>query len=144
MSLRQALSNPSTMKKTIILAALAAVGMTTSIIAAEIPAPSTQTDVTYAKDIKPIFDQSCVKCHTGDRAKARLKMDSLAGIMKGTKMGPILKAGDSTNSWIVKIAAHAVKDEKALMPPLNNKANIGPLTTNQIALIRAWIDQGAK
>ena len=32
----------------------------------------------------------------------------------------------------------------AWMPPLHNKANIGPLTPEQIGLIRAWIDQGAK
>lgn len=134
------------MKKAIILAALAAVGITTSILAAEgeIPAASTQTGVTYATDIKPIFDKSCIKCHSGGKAKARLHMDSLAGIMKGTKMGPILKPGNSANSWIVKVTAHAVKDQKAWMPPLHNPANIGPLTTNQIALIRAWIDQGAK
>jgi hypothetical protein len=30
------------------------------------------------------------------------------------------------------------------MPPAHNKANIGPLTPEQIGLIRAWIDQGAK
>ena len=30
------------------------------------------------------------------------------------------------------------------MPPLKNKAGIGPLTAEQIGLLRAWIDQGAK
>jgi len=30
------------------------------------------------------------------------------------------------------------------MPPLKNKAGIKPLTPEQIGLIRAWIDQGAK
>jgi uncharacterized membrane protein len=37
-----------------------------------------------------------------------------------------------------------VGDEDDFMPPPNNKANIAQLTKEQVALIRAWIDQGAK
>jgi len=109
-----------------------------------LPAPSTQTGVTYATDIKPIFDVSCVKCHHGDRAKGHLHLDTLAGILKGGKEGPILKAGNSADSFVVKSIAHLSDDQDDWMPPLDNKAGIKPLTTDQIALIRAWIDQGAK
>ena len=119
---------------------------TTSLRAqtATLPPASTQTGVTYATDIKPIFDASCVKCHSGDKPKARLKMDTLAGVLKGTKMGPILKAGDSANSFIIEAVAHLTKDQDSWMPPLKNKAGIKPLTPEQIGLIRAWIDQGTK
>jgi hypothetical protein len=127
--------------------ALATVALTFSFAvaaSADLPPASTQTGVTYATDIKPIFDASCVKCHSGDKPKARLRMDSLEGVLKGTKEGPILKAGDSANSFIVKCVAHATSDHDSWMPPLNNKAGIKPLTPEQIGLVRAWIDQGAK
>ena len=111
---------------------------------AKLPPASTKSGVTYATDIKPIFDTSCVKCHSGDKPKAHLHLDTLAGVLKGTKMGRFVKAGDSASSFIVKAVAHAVKDPDAWMPPPQNKAGIKPLTPEQIGLIRAWIDQGAK
>ena len=113
-------------------------------VAGQLPPASTKQGVTYATDIKPIFDQSCVKCHSGDKPKARLKLDSLEGTLKGSKDGKIITAGDSANSFIVKSVAHVTADHDSWMPPAHNKANIGPLTPEQIGLIRAWIDQGAK
>lgn len=111
---------------------------------AKLPPASTKTGVTYDSDLKAIFDVSCVKCHSGDRPKARLHMDTLAGVLKGTKEGPIVKAGDSANSLIVKAIAHTTADHDSWMPPLDNRAGIKPLTVEQIGLVRAWIDQGAK
>jgi mono/diheme cytochrome c family protein len=111
---------------------------------AKLPAASTKTGVTYATDIKPIFDANCAKCHSGDKAKARLHMDSLEGILKGTKAGKIVTAGDSANSFIVKSVAHADPDKDTWMPPTPNKAGAKTLTADEIGLVRAWIDQGAK
>ncbi len=111
---------------------------------AKLPPVSTQIGVTYTNQIKQIFDVSCVKCHTGDRPKAHLRMDSLAGVLKGTKMGPVVNPGDSANSFLIKAVAHLTKDPDAWMPPVHNKAGIKTLTPEQIGLIRAWIDQGAK
>jgi hypothetical protein len=129
-----------------LLACAAVIGSCWSAVAdtPTLPPPSTKTGVTYATDIKPIFDASCVKCHSGDRPKARLHMDTLEGVLKGTKEGPIVKAGDSANSFIVKSVAHATSDQDSWMPPLKNRVGIQPLTADQIGLIRAWIDQGAK
>ena len=111
---------------------------------AKLPPASDKKDLTYAKDIKPIFDANCVKCHSGDRAKAKLHMDTLEGVLKGTKMGKIVNAGDSANSFIVKSVAHATTDKDEWMPPIPNKAGAKELTPEQIGLVRAWIDQGAK
>ncbi len=126
------------------LAALTAAFSFAMTASAELPPASSKTGVTYATDIKAIFDASCVKCHSGDRPKARLHMDTLAGVLKGTKEGKIVTVGDSASSFIVKAIAHATPDHDSWMPPLDNKAGIKPLTPDQIGLIRAWIDQGAK
>jgi uncharacterized membrane protein len=112
--------------------------------AATLPPASTKEGVTYATDIKTILDASCAKCHSGDKPKARLKLDTLEGALKGGKDGKVITPGDSANSFVVKSVAHLTTDHDTWMPPLNNKAGIKPLTPEQIGLIRAWIDQGAK
>jgi len=136
------------MKTTKLIIVTLAVNFAAAICAsaqdATLPPASTKSGVTYATDIKTIFDTSCVKCHSGDKPKAHLKLDTLEGVLKGTKMGPILKAGDSANSFIIKSVAHLTKDHDSWMPPLKNRAGIKPLTPEQIGLLRAWIDQGAK
>jgi len=109
-----------------------------------LPPAADKQGVTYATDIKPIFDNSCVKCHSGEKPKGHLKLDSLAGALKGGKEGKVLIVGDSAKSSLVLRIAHLSKDDDDWMPPLHNRAGIGPLTPEQIGLIRAWIDQGAK
>ncbi len=111
--------------------------------ASKLPPASNQKDVTYEKDIKPIFDKSCVKCHGAEKPKGRLRLDSLAGALKGGENGKVIKPGDSAKSQLVLGIAH-VGDSDLFMPPPDNKAKIGPLTKDQIGLVRAWIDQGAK
>ena len=98
----------------------------------------------YTGDIKPILDNSCVKCHSGDKPKGRLKLDNLADALKGGKDGKVIRVGDSAKSPLVLRVAHLSKDDDDWMPPLHNRAKIGPLTPEQIGLLRAWIDQGAK
>ena len=112
--------------------------------AATLSPASTKQGVTYATDIKTILDASCAKCHSGDKPKARLKLDSLEDALKGGKDGKVITPGDSANSFVVKSTAHLTSDHDTWMPPLNNKAGIKPLTPEQIGLIHAWIDQGAK
>ena len=109
----------------------------------KLPPTSDKTGLIYATDIKPILDKSCIKCHGTEKPKARLRLDSLEGALKGGEDGKVILAGDSAGSMLVHNVAHAGKPDE-YMPPPRNKANIPPLTKEQIGLIRAWIDQGAK
>ena len=109
----------------------------------KIPPASDKTGVTYATDIKPILDNSCIKCHEGQKPKGKLHLDSLQGVLKGGEDGKIVVPGDSAGSMLVHNVAHA-GDPDDYMPPPRNKHGIQPLTKEQIGLIRAWIDQGAK
>ncbi len=109
----------------------------------KLPPASTQKNVTFAKDIKPIFDASCVKCHGAEKPKAKLRLDSLEGMLKGGVDGKVINPGDSAKSILVINIAHLGAEDE-WMPPPKNKLDIGPLTKEQIGLIRAWIDQGAK
>ena len=109
-----------------------------------LPPAATKQGVTYAGDIKPILDNSCVKCHSGDKPRGHLKLDSLDGALKGGKDGKVIVAGDSAKSMLIQAVAHLSTDDDDWMPPLHNRANIGSLTPEQIGLLRAWIDQGVK
>jgi mono/diheme cytochrome c family protein len=109
----------------------------------KLPPASTQKDVTFAKDIKPIFEKACVKCHGAERPKAKLRLDNLEGALKGSADGKVIEPGDSAKSTLVHSVAQ-IGDQDYWMPPPDNKDKIPPLTKEQVGLIRAWIDQGAK
>ena len=106
-----------------------------------LPPASTQPGVTYANNIKPIFDASCLKCHdSAKKPKAHLALDSLAGVLKGSRDGVVVVPGDSAKSALVLAVAH-IGDPDTYMPKGKDAQK---LTDAQIGLIRAWIDQGAK
>ena len=109
----------------------------------KLPPASDKTGVTYAADIKPIFEKSCLKCHGAQKQKGKLRLDSLEAALKGGQDGKVVEPGASAKSILVHNVAH-LGDEDDYMPPPDNKDKIPPLTKEQIGLIRAWIDQGAK
>jgi hypothetical protein len=133
--------------------------------ASKLPPAAAQTGLTFDKDIHPIFDKACVKCHGEDRPRASLRLDTLEDVMKGAKdrsqaVVPVVVPGDSAKSPLVFAVANI--DGKVSMPPpprkprapMNGATNAPtppppqqqqhPLTTEQVGLIRAWVDQGAK
>jgi mono/diheme cytochrome c family protein len=106
----------------------------------KLPPASEAKDVTYDKDIKPIFQKSCFKCHGPEKQKGKLRVDSLAAALKGGEVGKVVEPGDSAKSVLVHNVAR-IGDEDDWMPPTDKG---DPLTKDQVGLIRAWIDQGAK
>jgi len=121
--------------------------MSTAAFAADVdtsklPPASTKTGVTYAQDIKPIFDATCIKCHGQQKPKGKLQLDTRDGILKGSKDGKVVVPGNSAKSDLVIDIAH-LGDEDDFMPPPKNKMGLKQLTPDQIGLVRAWIDQGA-
>jgi hypothetical protein len=125
------------------LLATQAADKSSTIDASKLPPPSDKKGVTYAGDIKPIFEKSCMKCHGAEKQKGKLRLDSLEAVLKGGEDGKVVEPGNSAKSMLVANVSH-VGDEDMFMPPPDNKDKIPPLTKDQIGLIRAWIDQGAK
>src|ERR1700674_2062172 len=105
------------MLKSILAVITGAFTLTLTAHADSLPPASTKTGVTYATDIKPIFDASCLKCHDSTKPKqaARLSLDTLAGVLKGDRDGAIVKPGDSAHSDLVLSVAH-VGDPDSYMP----------------------------
>jgi hypothetical protein len=185
-----------TIKSTVLLLALA--GLTGTLRADDkwniekvdtnkLPAPAAAKGVTYEKDIRPLFEASCMRCHGAQRPKGDLRLDSREAVLKGGHDGQVVIPGESKKSLLVAAAAR-VNDDIAMPPkfrprrggpggpgggpgngpggpppggenpppggPGGGPGNPGgqrgfgpppkPLTSEQVALVRAWIDQGAK
>ena len=109
----------------------------------KVPPASTKKGVTYDADIKPLIEKSCLKCHSGDKPTGKYRVETLAGLIKGGESGdPAVIPGLSDKSPIVHYTSNAVEEME--MPPLEKRDRFPALTKEQIGLLRAWIDQGAK
>jgi WD40 repeat protein len=93
--------------------------------------------VSFEKDIEPILNSKCQVCHAGSVTEGKLDMGSYASLMKGGKRGRPIAPGKSAASLLVLLAG---KTRKPFMPPKTEE----PLTPEELALIKLWIDQGAK
>ena len=102
--------------------------------------PAAQAEVSFESHIKPIFETACVECHGEKKQKAELRLDTREATIKGGEEGPIFEIGKSEESLLIKLVAR-VGDEEDWMPPIDKGE---PLNLEQIALLRAWIDQGAR
>ncbi|NJN05586.1 MAG: hypothetical protein HC814_03210 [Rhodobacteraceae bacterium] len=110
--------------------------------ASKLPPAAKMAGVTYDKDIKPLVEKSCVGCHGGEKPKGKYRMESLADVVKGGHDGSPIVAGNSAKSALVHQAADLVVDME--MPPTDKREKYPAWTKEQIGLVRAWIDQGAK
>jgi mono/diheme cytochrome c family protein len=104
-----------------------------------IPPPADVANVTYQTNIRPIFENACFQCHGAEKKKGGLRLDSRDHAIKGGDNGPVFEVGRSAGSFLITNVAR-VGDPENWMPPIDKGE---PLTLAQIALIRAWIDQGA-
>jgi len=107
--------------------------------AAEPPAvePPAPEPVDYVQDIKPILSRRCYSCHGALKQKNDLRLDTAALAIKGGENGPAFVAGKSGESLLIE--AVIGEGGVAKMPPEGE-----PLTAEQIAKLKTWIDQGAK
>jgi mono/diheme cytochrome c family protein len=95
------------------------------------------TLVDYATQIKPILSRHCVSCHGASKPRGGLRLDTAAAAWKGGKDGPVIVPGHGEESPLV-LSVRGEGDTERM--PLNRP----PLTDAEIALLQAWIDQGAK
>jgi hypothetical protein len=81
----------------------------------KLPPPSDKKGLTYAKDIHPILEASCFRCHGEERQRGKLRLDSLEAALKGSENGKIITPGKSKESLLV--IAVAQLDDDTAMPP---------------------------
>ena len=92
-------------------------------------------DIEFERDIQPILSRRCLHCHGPVQASGGLRLDRRELALKGSEAGPVIIPGDSSGSRLIQ----AVSGTGGLAMPLQGE----PLSADQIALLRYWIDQGA-
>jgi hypothetical protein len=101
--------------------------------------PPAAVQIVFDRDIQPILQTSCLRCHGGEKPKSHFRLeDRAAALAGGDENTNDIVPGDSVHSWLIPYVARQVKDME--MPPAG-KGN--PLTPEQVSRLRAWIDQGA-
>ncbi len=91
----------------------------------------------YLRDVKPVLSRHCYACHGPDKQRSGLRLDTAAGLRKGGNAGPAVVPGHGSSSRLIQ-AVTGTGDVKA-MPPKGPR-----LDAAEVAVLRAWIDQGAK
>ena len=106
--------------------------------------------VSYSADVQPIFDQFCIECHDrgGEGIVASgFSVQDYDSVMKGTDLGQVVIPGSSISSTLYLVVAQKTAPE-IHMPPHHREAwaegRGSPLSEDQVGIIQAWIDQGAK
>jgi hypothetical protein len=95
--------------------------------------------VDYLREVKPIFTARCTSCHGAIRQKAGLRLDTAEFVRRGGDSGPAIEPGKSNESVLIeRVTAIDISDR---MPPESEGVALGE---REIAVLRAWIDQGAK
>ena len=102
---------------------------------AKLPPPVARA-VEFEKDIKPLFEAACIKCHAKGKDKGGLSIETREAFLKGGDTGAAAVVGKSAESLIVEAVSGL--DADLAMPKKGTK-----WTPEQIGLLRAWIDQGA-
>jgi len=100
--------------------------------ATQTPAAAQPAAVSLAKDVMPIFEQRCIKCHGGDQTAAGLSLKDYAAIMRGGQDGPAVIAGGPANSLLVKLVVAGEMPKRAPR-----------LAQAEVDIIAAWVQAGA-
>jgi hypothetical protein len=93
------------------------------------------SDRHFHDKVRPLLDSRCISCHGPDKVKGALRLDSRAAALKGGDNGPAVIPGKPSESLLLQAVMHAKPDLE--MPPKEK------LTTNDIAVLRRWISDGA-
>ncbi len=94
--------------------------------------------IVFADVVRPILEQKCFTCHSSKKQKGQLRMDTREWMEKGGKHGKVFVAGNPDESELFKRITLSVEMEHH-MPPRERQQ----LTSLEIDVISAWIDEGA-
>ena len=105
-----------------------------SLAADKLPPPADRK-IDFVKDVRPLLEKHCWKCHAAEKQESGLRLDSHEALLKGGDLGQVIAAGDSERSKLILLVSGT--DPQTVMPP------DGPqLKPEEVGILRAWIDQG--
>jgi len=99
---------------------------------------SVSTAEPFADVVGPMLVERCASCHNEDKQEADLVLTTYAGVMRGGESGRVVVAGNTQLSELLRRIELPHDDEEFM--PAEGKT---PLTDQQVAIIRWWIEAGA-
>src|SRR6185503_14752747 len=93
----------------------------------------------FTKEIKPILEQNCLKCHGEEQKRGGLRLHTKAAAITGGDTGTTLVPGKSKDSPLYTTTIRPADADGVMPPQPKNKR----LSQTQTDLLKAWIDQGA-
>ena len=94
--------------------------------------------VSFSKDIAPLLLKNCQACHGASDAKGGFQLGSYTALMKpGDSGSASITPGKPDDSEVLRLIS--VQDKGERMPKDGD-----PLPADKIALVRKWIEEGAK
>ncbi len=102
--------------------------------------PSSEPVVSFGTDVKPLLDRYCLECHKTDTdgyAASGFSVETYADVMKGTRFGPTVIAGDAFNSNLMILI------EGRASPAIAMPHDGTRVYTAHVETLRTWIDKGA-
>jgi len=91
-------------------------------------------EAAFETSVRPLLAQHCFACHGGKKQEASLRLDTAAGVARGSDNGPVVVAGEPEQSPLVVAIRY---EGEVQMPPA------GKLSAADIAALVAWIKIGA-
>lgn len=97
--------------------------------------------IEFNRDVRPILADHCFICHGPDNNKreAELRLDSELGLRGTVEKPGVVIAGQADQSELIRRIFLTDPDEM-MPPPMAEK----PLTARQQAILKTWVEQGAK
>jgi Planctomycete cytochrome C len=109
----------------------------------QVPATKDVRKIDFAQRIKPLLERSCVACHSGEKARGLFRVNGRDSILKGGASGiAAIVPGHSKKSLLIDYVSDKVPESE--MPPRPVRERSPALSPDEVALLRAWIDQGAE
>jgi hypothetical protein len=93
--------------------------------------------INFVRDIRPIFEAKCYRCHGSGKQKSGLRLDLRSGAFEGGEFHqPTIVRGKAKASNLIRfVSGH---DEEIRMPPKGDG-----LTKDEIATLTRWVEEGA-
>jgi len=85
----------------------------------------------FQRDVAPIFEEKCNRCHGAKRRGGKLDMRTMDSLLTGGDTGPAIKPGNSKKSLLIELIHHKE------MPPKKERTFV---TAEELDLLRRWID----
>lgn len=113
------------------------IGMACAVVAGWWTAVCAVAAVDFEREVAPILRTHCAGCHNDADREGEFSVETLASLRQGGDKGETIRPGHADDSLLIKLIEGRAKPA---MPPKDEPR----VPASEVALLRRWIDEGAK